>query len=107
VGALLDGFHALEEVQDAGSFKGIEDLLTALVIDHNAGISEQGEVFGDGGHVQAGGLGEFADALGFARQLFDKEQAGGMGKGFQDLRLGFQTGFGLGGHDVMRLVMLV
>jgi hypothetical protein len=88
----LQGLDALEKVHHARGHEPVEDLGAAFVIFDDAGISQDGEVAGHGGHFGADHGGEFADAAFAAGQLIHNEESTGMSEGFEDLGLGFEIG---------------
>lgn len=80
----LDFADAFKDFEDAVGAEAVEDARAAFFGLQDAGVFEEGEVAGDGGHFDADELGDFLDGAFAFGEFLEDEEAGGVGEGLED-----------------------
>lgn len=94
--------EAGEHGDEAGAGEAVVDVFAPLFAADDAGVAQDVEVAGDGGHVSIAVGAEFADAALAVDQEADEEEADGVAEGFEEACVGGDAaeGGGDGGNGV-------
>jgi len=77
------GYYAGIDVQHAGTLYPVVDVVVVPAAADDAGFPQHAQVPGDGGHIDADQLLQFADAVFRLLELVQNKEPGGMRHGFE------------------------